>query len=112
MPWDELLAPFRSEERAEVVSVLLDRRDMMHACATWPTVPRAGGPPKRARAWSDLWTGIDVDFQSWAAQTGLPEGAIYRLFRGLRDARVIYPDGSAHSLALKAIRVMLSKRLS
>lgn len=111
MTWDEALAPFRAAERPEVVAAVIDDPERVRACATWATAPRTGATQPRGKDWLSLWRFVVVDEDSWAKQCGVNSAVLRRIFAGLRDARVLYPDGTLHGHVAKAIRVLLSKRL-
>lgn len=111
MTWDDVLKPYRDAERPEVVAAVIDDPDRVRACATWATAPRTGATVPAGKNWDALWRTVRVDVESWSRQCVVPTAVLHQILAGLREARVLYPDGSMHSLAAKAIRVLVAKRL-
>ena len=90
---------------------MIDDPERVRACATWPTAPRSGASKPRGAEWDALWRGVNVDCDSWGKQCGVAPSALRQMFAGLRDSRVLYPDGTVHGKVGLAIRTMLNKRL-
>lgn len=57
------------------------------------------------------WRGVTVDSRKLSALSGIPARTIPELFERLKEARLIYPDGTANEEALMLIRAEMESEV-
>jgi hypothetical protein len=107
--WTQVLEPFRAGELPELGLLLLDNREALRAAVAWPLVQRRGGKPVAGADWAKLWHGVDPDLRAWAGMAGIERAALPRIFAALRDAHIIYPDGTTAKVVGRLARLTLAR---
>lgn len=112
MKWSEAMEAFRREEQKEVALMIIEERTLRMLLAVWPLVPRqAPGPQDEVGTpdWSAAWELAPFD----AAQVRkLAPMVDVNVVRRAQALRLIYPDGSVHSLGRMAVQKMIHDKLS
>ena len=104
--YGETLAWFKGHEKPEVVLLIADQKSLMKILVAW------GSLSLRARSelspfptgdendrWKWLWDNTDFDMFPLCEKLGVPEQYLKGLMPLLIGNRVVYPDGTIHSLA-------------
>jgi hypothetical protein len=117
MTYAQKLAAFKSHESPEAVLLLVDAPELIRTTVAWTNTtatirtkltkyPRAGG----SNAWWDwLWENTEYSRQQLVQKTGLSEYLLDRRLRMLIENRIIYPDGTIHSLVQRYLRERVLK---
>lgn len=109
MTIDEALSRFKATETKETAALVVEDKDLQRILACWPHVPRAvvESPLENPGNWAALWDGVGVDEPALADLSGLTAGRALVAYRRARALRLIYPDGTVHSVARVVLQAVI-----
>lgn len=113
----EILRLFRGQEEArmEVIHPLLGDPILRNLVVAWSltpvefTEPEQDPPTEEARRWEWLWNGTRFDKEALAAVLQIEVIRLDPMLQRAIAFRLIYPDGTANSYAIKFIRTEVAK---
>lgn len=111
LSWDEALAPYRAESGAEDLLLVLDDPERLRLLVAWPHVAIRRPTRPAGKGWAALWRDVQPDMEAWARCAGVPLSITPVAFLALRDARLIYPDGTINEKARGGIKRIAAHRL-
>ena len=99
----------KGSENKEVAALVLRDRPLQAVIACWPMVRRSVAPGDFAEgaAVEDLWAAVAFDEREVVELSGCPAGLALAALRRARGNRLIYPDGSVHSIARVVLQRMI-----
>ena len=109
---EALLQLKEANDRAYLALIHWDRdiRLLLLAWTIYHPAPRSAWKEHVPVEWSlkrlmrHCWRGLTVDSRKLSVLSGIPSRTIPELFERLKEARLIYPDGTANDEALMLIR--------
>lgn len=103
------VARLKADENKEVAALVLRDRPLQAVIACWPMVRRSVAPGEVTEdaALEDLWAAVSFDEREVVELSGCPAGLALAALRRARGNRLIYPDGSVHSIAKVVLQRMI-----
>jgi hypothetical protein len=74
--------------------------------------PKGAPPADERQAWEWLWDGCKYDEKDLADRAGIARNAWPSVFKPLRGARLVFPDGTVSEHALKMLRTTIAGTIS
>ncbi len=116
MNLDEELKRIKGEENKEVALLVLEDGGLRKICAAWGAVsikPHPNPPleGEGATAWEELWAAVCFDALEVAELSGISPGECKIVLKRAIGLRLIYPDGTLHSLAKMALQKRIKDAL-
>ncbi len=114
MRFNEACEAVRRDENKEVASLVLRDRALQAVIACWPMVHRSvpGGDLPSALSLDQLWSMVEFDERDVVELSGVSAGLALAALRRARGNRLIYPDGSVHSIAKVVLQKMIKDACS
>lgn len=117
--WTNLLLEYKSDRDPVTLIFLVDNTDAMKVVAAWPYIKRTVNESRlddlrvcpegvlddigmRTR-WEMMWTWVKPDLLELASMTEVSIDKTACIFLTLKNARLIFPDGTVHDQARKII---------
>jgi len=114
MTFDDAVNAHRQGENKEVAALVLRDRALQAVIACWPmvhrSVPRDDVPPSLSL--DQLWSLVQFDEREVVELSGVAAGLALAALRRARGNRLIYPDGSVHSIAKVILQKMIKDACS
>jgi len=110
MNFDEAVVGFKEVENKEAALLVLEDVNLRKLLAAWPMVHvtrhrEAGG------GWEELWQAVEFSDDSVSELAGISLGLCKQTVKRAIGLRLIYPDGSIHSLAKMALQKRIKDAL-
>lgn len=101
MRFADAVTALKQDENKEVAALVLRNRPLQSVIACWPmvrrTLPAGDIPPSLDM--DQLWALVEFDERDVVELSGEVAGLALAAFRRAKGNRLIYPDGSVHSIA-------------
>jgi hypothetical protein len=121
MTFGEVLKQFKDGESAENIVPLVEEESLRGAVVAWKSTVitvKGGvgatdecGELSPAAQWEWLWSKVEFDMARFGVVAGCRGQDAANLHLRLRGLRLIYPDGTIHSLAAKYLQSLIMAKL-
>lgn len=107
--FDAMLAAVKAAEVKETAALVVQDKNLQRVLAVWPAVRRdsTGKVNHDGDEWQALWAQVGFDERMFIELTGLSTGVARVSIRRALTLKLIYPDGTIHSVA----RAVLQKAI-
>lgn len=114
----EVLKHFKENEAPHVIAPLIEDAKLVAGLVAWQSVKikneSAGKNCEETdplAKWEWLWNQCKIDLKRFSIVSGVQEYQASDLFLRLQGLRLIYPDGTIHSLASQFLEATVLKEL-
>lgn len=113
----EVLAAFKKDEEAENIVAIIDDDELQNGMIAWKSVQikfKAASDCTEKDAngrWNWLWEQIEYDANKFGVVAGAKAQDVGKLVERLRGLRLIYPDGTIHTLAKQYLQTIIMSKI-
>lgn len=117
MTFGDLLKKFKEGETADSIVPLVEDVDLRNGVVAWKSViVRNKGMAEceensEAAQWEWLWKQVDFDLDNFSTVAGVAKQKVTPLFMRMKGLRLIYPDGTVNSYAMKYLQSIILAKL-
>lgn len=108
-----LLAAVKAAEVKETAALVVQDKNLQRVLAAWPAVRRdsTGKTNEDGDEWQALWAQVGFDERMFIELTGLSTGVARSAIKRALTLRLIYPDGTVHSVAKVVLQKVIKDAL-
>jgi hypothetical protein len=113
----EILAAFKGNEEAENIVAIIEDEELQNNMIAWKSIRIRYRTPSDCAAqdlverWEWLWGQIEYDVNSFGIVAGAKTQDAGRLLLRLKGLRLIYPDGTIHTLARQYLQTIIMTKI-
>lgn len=113
---EQLLEPFRDNEREDQLAGVVDNPDAIRTLAAWRSVrwtwtaKKGAEPEDLGERWLWIWQGGRFDLEALSASAGRGQAVVELVLGVLVNARVVYPDGTVTAHAQQLIEAHVKQK--
>lgn len=111
MSISRIVERFREQEVKETAAIVLSDKNLQRLMAAWPMAPRTVGEVDPQMAWERVWSAVEIDKVVLAELADLNRGNAELTLRRAIGLRLIYPDGSLHSMGKMILQKLIKDAL-
>ena len=117
MTFGEILKHFKETESAENIVPLVESGELRNGVVAWKSVVVSYTDNEpceltgEAAQWNWMWEKTRFDLSSFAVVAGVQRQHALNLHSRLIGLRLIYPDGSIHSMGAKYLQSIIMSKL-
>lgn len=117
MTLGEVLERFKQKESAENIVPLVNNDELTNGIVAWKSVVitysdnEECSATTEAEQWEWMWSKVEFNCTQFAVVAGVPAQDANKLFTRLKGLRLIYPDGTIHTLAAQYLQAVIMAKL-
>jgi hypothetical protein len=117
MKFDDVLQIFKDDEAAENIIPLIENAELRQSLVAWKSVQIKRKHDEECNAdndydrWEWLWSAVEMNLSNWGIVAGIKPQDINPTIIRLKSLRLIYPDGTIHTLAKQYMQGLIMAKL-